>query len=105
MGVHEQHYPPQTMPQITRLLVNIPERNGRGKEQQILGYYRPMNQISYLLSLQRHIPYYQHSGAGDQCHTEGQVPQEVGDWGTHSVVETEVIDEIKTKTTAHVVDL
>ena len=50
-------------------------------------------------------PYYQHSGAGNQCHTEGQVPQEVGDCGTHSVVETEVIDEIKTKTTAHVVDL
>ena len=52
-----------------------------------------------------YIPCYQHSGAGDQCYTEGQVPQEVGDWGTHSMVETEVIDEIKTKTTAHVVDL
>ena len=52
-----------------------------------------------------YIPYYQHSGAGDQCHTEGQVPQEVGDWGTHSMVETEVIDEIEAKTTAHVVHL
>ena len=38
MGVHEQHYPPQTMPRITRLLVDIPERNGQGKEQQILLY-------------------------------------------------------------------
>ena len=27
MSVHEQHYPPQTMPQIKRLLVNIPVRN------------------------------------------------------------------------------
>ena len=41
----------------------------------------------------------------NQCHTEGQVPQEVGNCGTHSVVETEVIDEIETKTTAHVIDL
>ena len=31
MSVHEQHYPPQTMPQITRLLVNIPVRNVVGK--------------------------------------------------------------------------
>ena len=52
-----------------------------------------------------YIPYYQHSGTGDQCHTEGQVSQEVGDWGTHSMVETEVIDEIEAKTTAHVVHL
>ena len=49
MSVHEQYYPPQTMPQIKRLLVTIPVRNGQGKEQQILGYYRPMNQVSYLL--------------------------------------------------------
>ena len=27
MSVHEQYYPPQTMPQIKRLLVNIPVRN------------------------------------------------------------------------------
>ena len=52
-----------------------------------------------------YIPYYQHSGAGDQCYTEGQVPQEVGDWATHSMVETKVIDEIQAKTTAHVVHL
>ena len=31
MGVHEQHYPPQTMPRITRLLVNIPVRYVVGK--------------------------------------------------------------------------
>ena len=31
MSVHEHHYPPQTMPWITRLLVNIPVRNVQGK--------------------------------------------------------------------------
>ena len=31
MGVHEQHYPPQTMPRITRLLVDIPVRYVVGK--------------------------------------------------------------------------
>ena len=31
MSVHEQHYPPQTMPRITRLLVNIPARYVVGK--------------------------------------------------------------------------
>ena len=31
MSVHEQHYPPQTMPRITRLLVDIPVRYVVGK--------------------------------------------------------------------------
>jgi len=42
------------------------------------------------------IPYHQHHRACDQRHTQGQVSQEVGDQGTHPVVETEVIDEIET---------
>ena len=51
------------------------------------------------------LPYNQHHQARGQRYTKGNVSQEVGDQGTHPVVETEVIDEIETQTTAHIVHL
>ena len=57
--------------------------------------------VSYIISnmmLQNYNTY-------DECYTKGNVSQEVGDQGTHPVVETEVIDEIETQTAVHIVYL
>ena len=55
--------------------------------------------------MQAILPDGQHQRSSDDYDEQGQVSEEVGDQGTHTAVQAEVIDEVETKSTADVVEL